>query len=294
LDIKIKLKSIVESNNVELKDAILTSGLVFNNNIWFSKENKRISHPESGNEECYEIEDQSYWFIHRNSILKSVIQRYSNGKLFFDVGGGNGYVTKALLDLGFDAYLIEPGIAGIKNAEKRGVSNLINSTLEDCHFKSGSIFNIGLFDVLEHIEDDISFIKLVNKLLANDGMVFISVPAYQILWSEEDSKAGHYKRYSAKALANLLMDCGFSIEYRSYFFSFLVPFIFLFRTVPGIIFRNKIKQRPEKDHISPSGFINKLIKLFTRFESSIINRNLKIKIGSSLIIVAKKQVNDLL
>ena len=107
----------------------ITSGLNFVNGIWYSKQNSKISYPEHGNQECFEIEDKSYWFVHRNKVLKHVIKSYSDGKSFFDVGGGNGYVTKAIQDLGIDAYLIEPGIHGIKNAENRGVKNLINSSL---------------------------------------------------------------------------------------------------------------------------------------------------------------------
>jgi hypothetical protein len=277
---------------MKIKISEITTGLNFVNGIWYSKKNSKISYPEHGNEMCFEIEDKSYWFVHRNKVLEHIIQSYCDGKSFFDVGGGNGYVTKALQDLGIDAYLIEPGIQGIKNAENRGIKNLINSSLQDCNFKSRTICNIGLFDVLEHVEDDVSFLGIINKLLTVNGKVFISVPTYKLLWSEYDISSGHYRRYSAKSLSDLLRNCGFSIEYKSYFFSFLVPLIFLFRTIPWILFNNKIKRAPEIDHNVPSGIINKLIELLTQFELYIISRNMKIIIGSSCIIVAKKPGND--
>jgi hypothetical protein len=110
--------------------------------MWYSKKNSKISYPEHGNKDCFEVEDKSYWIVHRNIILGHVINQYYDGKPFFDVGGGSGYVSKALQDLGIDAYLIEPGIQVIKNAENRGVTNLINSSLQDCHFKRCTIFNI--------------------------------------------------------------------------------------------------------------------------------------------------------
>ena len=270
----------------------ITTGLNFVNGIWYSNKHSKISYPEHGNEECFELEDKSYWFVHRNKVLECVIQSYCDGKSFFDVGGGNGYVTKALQDLGIDAYLIEPGFQGIKNAENRGVTNLINSSLQDCDFKSSTIYNIGLFDVLEHIEDDVSFLEKINRLLTVNGKVFISVPTYKFLWSENDLSAGHYRRYSAKSLSDLLRNCGFSIEYKSYFFSFLVPLIFLFRTIPWILFNNKIKRASQIDHNVPSGIISNLIELLTRFELYIISRNRKILIGSSFIIVAKKPGDD--
>jgi len=107
-------------------------------------------------------------------------------------------------------------------------------------------------------------------------------------WSDKDLSAGHYRRYSAKSLSELLRNNGFSIEYKTYFFSFLVPVIFLFRTIPWILFKNKIKRAPQKEHNASSGIINRLIELLTRFELYIIRRNMKIISGSSCIIVAKK------
>jgi hypothetical protein len=124
----------VDSGNIKIKISEITNGLNFVNGIWYSNKNSKIFYPDHGNEECFEVEEGSYWFLHRNKVLEHVVQCYSTVKSFFDVGGGNGYVTKALQDLGFDAYLIEPGIHGIKNAETRGVASLINSSLQDCDF----------------------------------------------------------------------------------------------------------------------------------------------------------------
>ena len=55
---------------------------------------------------------------------------------------------------------------------------------------------------------------------------------------------------------------------------------------------NKIKRASQVDHNVSSGIMNKLINLLTRFELYIISQNMKIIIGSSCIIVAKKPGND--
>jgi 2-polyprenyl-3-methyl-5-hydroxy-6-metoxy-1,4-benzoquinol methylase len=270
----------------------LSTGLDFINGIWYSKNNGSISYPTKGNEECFEIEDTSYWFKHRNKILCHVIQNFSNTEAFFDVGGGNGYVTKALQESGLNAYLVEPGIYGINNAAQRGVKNLINATLQNCEFKKESIYNIGLFDVLEHIDDDSGFLRTINDLLVSDGMVFISVPAYKFLWSESDLSAGHFRRYSARSLSALLRKNGYAVVYKSYFFTFLVPIIFIFRTIPWIFIGKQKRTGKDRDHMVTSRIVKKLIGLLTRFETYMILQKRRIILGSSCIIVAKKLAND--
>jgi hypothetical protein len=68
--------------------------------------------------------------------------------------------------------------------------------------------------------------------------------------------------------------------------------VFLFRTVPWILLKNKIKRAPQKDHYVRSGIINRFLEFLSRFELYIIGRNMKIISGSSCIIVAKKAIDD--
>ena len=91
----------------------------------------------------------------------------------------------AIKNAGFDAVVIEPGIQGAMNARNRGLSPVICSTLEDAGFKDHLIPAVGLFDLLEHIKDDISFLKTVKDLLIPGGRLYITVPAYSFLWSVE-------------------------------------------------------------------------------------------------------------
>jgi cyclopropane fatty-acyl-phospholipid synthase-like methyltransferase len=65
-----------------------------------------------------------------------------------------------------------------------------------------------MMDVLEHIENHTLFFnKVVNKLKDN-GMILITVPAWQFLFSTHDTRAQHYRRYSRKQLMDLLDDNG--------------------------------------------------------------------------------------
>ena len=71
-------------------------------------------------------------------------------------------------------------------------------TFEDFDFNLYNINGIGLFDVLEHIENDKEFLsKLLNKL-KKGARIYITVPAHNFLWSEIDRHGGHFRRHNKK------------------------------------------------------------------------------------------------
>ena len=55
--------------------------------------------------------------------------KYCANNVYFDVGGGNGFVAKGLEEKGISTVLIEPGIQGCINAKNRGLKkrSLLNA-----------------------------------------------------------------------------------------------------------------------------------------------------------------------
>jgi SAM-dependent methyltransferase len=105
-------------------------------------------------------------------------------------------------------------------------------TLQDLALPSGSLPAVGMFDVLEHLEDPSALLDEVARLLAPDGIVVVTVPAYQWLWSAEDEALGHYRRYSTRTLRSALEGSQFSVRSARYCFAALVPVAALMRTLP--------------------------------------------------------------
>ena len=64
--------------------------------LWISPRVSAVSYPEEGNEDYFQIEEKSFWFQHRNQCLGKVMKRYPPEGLLFDIGGGNGFVSKGL------------------------------------------------------------------------------------------------------------------------------------------------------------------------------------------------------
>ena len=70
--------------------------------------------------------------------------------------------------------------------------NIIKSSIKDIEKKFNTII---YFNVLEHIEEDISEIKSALDKLNKGGHLIILVPAHQKMYSKLDKAVGHYKRY---------------------------------------------------------------------------------------------------
>lgn len=71
---------------------------------------------------------------------------------------------------------------------------------------------ITLLDVIEHVEDDHEFLNgVVDDLLEPDGVVLISVPAYQSLFSTHDTALGHFRRYTPTQLRAVAEGAGLQV-----------------------------------------------------------------------------------
>jgi SAM-dependent methyltransferase len=164
-----------------------------------------------------------------------VVHRFAPGGALLDIGGGNGYVAKGLTEAGVACALLEPGIDGALAARARGVDPVICARLEDVGMAPGSVGAAGMFDVLEHIEDEAGALQQVHALLRPGGLLFLTVPAYAFLHSADDVAAGHFRRYTLRSLRRAVSGSGFRSEYATYMFSPLPPAVLLLRTLPTLL-----------------------------------------------------------
>lgn len=257
--------------------------------VWTAKQPGEISYPADGNEFCAQLEENSFWFNHRNEIIKAAVRNFPTAGAIFDIGGGNGYVSKALEADGIETVLVEPGEAGARMALQRGVKNVICATLENAAFFPASLSGAGLFDVVEHIEDDAAFLKKLKKLLVAGGRVYLTVPAYNWLWSDEDVTAGHFRRYTRHSLSKVLRQSGFEVEYSTCFFGFLPPAIMLMRTLPsaaGLRRPSKIEEH-RKEHSKRRGLVGNMVDKILQAELALVQQKKSLPFGASILAVAR-------
>ena len=208
-------------------------------------------------------------------------------------GGGNGYQINFLAKKFPQSVflLIEPGYDGCRNAKKRGIQNVYNCTVENFDFKGTNVNAIGLFDVIEHIESDVTFLKKLTEITSPDTLFYITTPSYNFLWNDMDTLGGHFRRYNKDSLIALGLEAGLVPVYFSYFFSYLIIPYLIFRVIPYRLG----KKTNEEDIIKAELNGHRLSKILSKvfypihwIESYIIKQKGIIPFGTSSIMVFKK------
>jgi SAM-dependent methyltransferase len=261
--------------------------------IWHAAEEEAISYPSEGNIQCFEIEDKSFWFQHRNACIVELVKKFPpRGKgPIFDVGGGNGFVAKALMDAGWEVVLVEPGPAGARNAKARGLREVVCATTQAAGFKKASMAAIGVFDVVEHIEDDVGFLRHLWDLLEPGGMLYATLPAYQFLWSQADVRAGHYRRHTLGGIRAKLQQAGFELCFGTYFFRLLPVTVFLFRSLPFRLGLSSAASAPEnvgRAHGTREGLLVRMMRRLLAPETAAIAKGRTMRFGGSCLVAARK------
>jgi SAM-dependent methyltransferase len=257
---------------------------------WISRAVSEVAYPAEGNSLCFAVEDTSFWFQHRNRCIVEAIRQFPPPGVIFDIGGGNGCVAGAIRDSGHDVVLVEPGLAGVQNALKRGIRQVVRAAMEDMGAKDGAIPAVGLFDVVEHIQDDAGFMARLHRLLMPGGRVYLTVPAYGWLWSHEDALAGHSRRYTIQSLRRCLESTGYTLDFATYFFGFLPLPVFLCRALPyrlGLAPKTS-PNRLRSDHEATGPLIGRILDSLTRRELSRIAAGRSLAWGGSCLAVARK------
>jgi len=255
--------------------------------IWTVKRVQEVSFPKTGHLDCHAMEDKSFWFKNRNFLIHQTISNFPPQGPIFEVGAGNGFVSKYLSDQGLQVVAIEPGPDGARAAHQRGLV-VCHSDFDSCGFDANSLPAIAAFDVIEHIKDDQDFIHKASKALGPNGIFYATVPSFGFLWSETDDYTGHFRRYTKKTFKDLLNPY-FEIQYISYFFWYLVGPIYLFRHLPYVMgFKVHEKRKALIEHgVKGPKFFSFILKNLFKIDLALVKKNKQIPFGSSLIVVAK-------
>jgi len=164
----------------------------------------------------------SKYAINRNNHIFKLIEKHLPAKdisrLPSDAASNDKRETISILEFGagegefinrfsgrknFKTYAVEIDEEYRKKLEK---NHTTLSKIEDAPKQLDFIF---LIDVLEHLKDDLTYLKIFHDKLKKGGKLFIYVPARKELYSEFDKAIGHYRRYHKKELISKVESAGF-------------------------------------------------------------------------------------
>jgi SAM-dependent methyltransferase len=162
--------------------------------------------------------EHHFWHLARNSLVEATLRRGFDGEgRVLEIGCGPGFVLQHLRKRGFDCWGCELGSPFLPDAIRPFV--LVKQHFRD--LKPGfrkEVRSLLLLDVLEHIPDDVSFLRALADAFPRSQSLVVTVPARRELWSNYDQHYGHWRRYDQVRLAAVLDEGGFALVRQRYFF----------------------------------------------------------------------------
>ena len=232
------------------------------------------------------LEDEHFWFQARNElILWGLTKYFSKLTRFAEIGCGTGFVLNAIGKKFPETELLgtELFIEGLDFALQRCKSTELVQ-LDARRLPYRDHFNVvGIFDVLEHIEDDAVVLNQLWKSLVPGGGLLITVPQHQWLWSAVDVAACHVRRYSAADLETKVKWAGFEIIRSTSFVSLLLPAMLMVRQT------SNRKKNDAKAELSINSHLNWMFRKIMEVEFRLIRLGIDFGIGGSRLLIARKK-----
>ncbi len=240
-------------------------------------------------------EDSHWWFASRTRALLGLLDKEvtDSGLRVLDVGCGAGNMIHHLSRYG--------SVVGIDNnplpleiAHQRGFDARL-ADAQQMPFHDGAFDLVSALDVIEHCEDDLHILRECARVCADGGVLAVTVPAFQWLWSNNDVINDHKRRYSRSELHAVLAEAGFTVKRMTYNNFFIFP-----AAATLILARRRSEREPElavpstdseayqveMEPASPP--VNAILTGVGWLEAALL-RLADLPFGTSLICIARKE-----
>ncbi|MFH1742536.1 MAG: methyltransferase domain-containing protein [bacterium] len=254
-------------------------------------------------EEYAHIELHHWWAIARRKIILTVLNHYVpriSSQRVLDLGIGSGVMLTHLDSFG-QIIGCDPERAALNfvntrfredsnSTREEGTENfpLVQGQAQHLPFQNESLDLITSLDVLEHIVDDETVLREIERVLRPGGTACVAVPMYPWLWGNEDLISHHVRRYRGGELEKKIETAGLQIIYRTYFNTLLFPIIAIVR-----LFQRWLHPSPDADRVpsdfslTKPGLLNDALAWLFSQEARWI-RHFNLPFGVSLLCVARK------
>jgi SAM-dependent methyltransferase len=249
-------------------------------------------------EALFAAENRHFWFRARNRLILSVFASATaelpTGYRALEIGCGTGYVLGALEKTFRNGsfYGMDLFMDGLKYARTRVECPLVCGDVGRPPF-SEPFDVIGLFDVLEHLDDDRQVLRDISSLLSPSGALLLTVPGHSSLWSYADEAAHHRRRYSESQLRDRLQEARFKVEYLTPFMGVLYPLMKTRRKMASM-FGNYKKGEMEKAIKLSTGelktvpWVNECLYHILSLETLWAKNRKRLPAGTSYLALARK------
>jgi 2-polyprenyl-3-methyl-5-hydroxy-6-metoxy-1,4-benzoquinol methylase len=229
-----------------------------------------------------ELFEKHWWWRSRSELIAGKLRQLqppSGWKQILDIGCGDGLFFDRLAEFG-EVEGVEP------SADLVNPSNPHRDRIYVCPFDANFRPNkqyslILMLDVLEHLEDPVGALRHALDLLAAEGTLIITVPAFMALWTNHDVLNHHLTRYTKRSFGDVARQSGLGILEARYFYHWTFPAKLATR-----VMEQAFHPKPDAPKISPK-WANQCLFWLSRLEQKTLSV-LPIPFGSSLMVVGGK------
>jgi SAM-dependent methyltransferase len=239
-------------------------------------------------------EDSHWWFASRTRALLGLLDRevVKNNLRVLDVGCGAGNMILHLSRYG-SVVGIDKNPVPLEIAHQRAYDARL-AQAEDMPFQDESFDLVTTLDIIEHCEDDVRVLRECYRVCATGGLIAITVPAFQWLWSHNDAINHHKRRYSRSELRAKLSQAGFEVRRMTHNNCFIFPL-----AAPLILARRGAQRESQLatpctergayqvqlEPVSPP--VNAILRGMGRLEAAVL-RTTDLPFGTAIICIASK------
>jgi SAM-dependent methyltransferase len=200
-------------------------------------------------------------------LLKQTLPFIPTSKIL-DVGAGTGLFVQLAIEYGLEASGIEPSAFLANYAASQGLP-VVNSSVPN--YPPDSFDAVYMTDVLEHIADPGSLLLAYNKILKQDGILFVTTPdVSSVLARVMRNRWWHYRLahigyYNKKTLKHLMLRTGFELKkYLPIKWYFTGEYVFerLGQYLPFL--RGKCCPKALKNLMIPISFGDSILAVYTK------------------------------
>lgn len=234
-------------------------------------------------EQHFRLEDHHWWFVGRRDLVLHELARHGGKQPgpILDLGCGTGGMLQHLRSFG-DAVGLDNAPEAAAGCRLRQVP-FVQGWGTQLPFDAGSFGTVTALDVVEHMSDDLGILQEMYRVLRPGGLLLLTVPAYQFLWSKHDVLNHHQRRYRRRGMRSLVTRAGFEIEKLSYYNTLLFPAAVARKSL--MRFNDKEGSASHLDEVA--GPVNALLRRILIAERPLVQR-WDFPFGASLICAARR------
>ena len=154
-------------------------------------------------------------------VFTAIRKHIKTGANVLEIGAGHGGFTRLLSSVSAKVIATDIDHAMVLNINAvmqthQNVTAVEMDGIEPDKLQD-PIDTIVAINIIEHVREDLSFLKSCFSVLNLGGRLIVFAPAFPVLFSNIDSEAGHFRRYTRENLTGLLESAGFKIRAARYF-----------------------------------------------------------------------------